>query len=155
MTAADSSTAGQAPIAIATTCESTNATSPAAVSSTVTRRSPRCIQILMQTSPQAASTKPPSGREPVATATPYPATKPNAAIGALGTRSDTGGLSGIADESLPFPAKDDRGMNERFSFPPGELRRRTMRGVMITGGWPWWRRSLLAQLWSLRARRLA
>jgi hypothetical protein len=41
----------------------------------------------MQVNPQPASTIPPSGREPVATATANPAIRPAAAIGAVATRS--------------------------------------------------------------------
>ena len=43
----------------------------------------------MQVTPQTASTTPPSGREPLATATPNPASSPTAAIGAVRTRSNT------------------------------------------------------------------
>ena len=54
---------------------------------TVTRVPSRRAHTAMQASPQAARTTPPSGREPVPTATPKPAMRPAAATGAVGTRS--------------------------------------------------------------------
>lgn len=84
-----SRTAGQAPIARANTCETANAPRPTADSKTVVRRPSRRAQTARQTSPNRASTTPPSGRDPLPTATPYPAISPVAATGAVGRRSST------------------------------------------------------------------
>ena len=65
-----STTAGQAPITSATRCESANADSPTMVNVIAVRHPSRRAQVAMQTAPQSARKTPPSGREPVATATP-------------------------------------------------------------------------------------
>jgi hypothetical protein len=54
----------------ATTCESANAASPTTVNVIAVPRPSRRAQIAMQTPPQSARKAPPSGREPVASATP-------------------------------------------------------------------------------------
>ncbi len=97
VTAETTITDGHAPITRPSRCEAAKAISPVAVSVAVTRVPSRRAHTAMQASPQAARTTPPSGREPVPTATPNPATSPAAAIGAVGTRSrrsaSRGGLS--------------------------------------------------------------
>src|SRR5580693_5357407 len=49
----------------------------------------------MQVRPKTAITAPPSGREPVPTATPKPATKPAKASRDVGARSITGSVLGV------------------------------------------------------------
>lgn len=63
-----------------------NATRPATVSSAAVRRPSRRSQTATHESPNTASTTPPSGREPVATATAKPAIRPAGATTAVGTR---------------------------------------------------------------------
>src|ERR1019366_809712 len=107
--AATSSTDGQAPISSPRPCDAANANRPAAVSWAAVRRPSRRSQIAMQVSPQPASTTPPSGREPVATATPKPPIRPAAAIGAvaiciiarLSMRRASGAPMSEADEGSP------------------------------------------------------
>lgn len=67
----------------------------------------RWRQIPMQASPKAARTTPPSGREPVATATAKPPSRPAAASGAVGRRQIIEGMLavrsmvGSVEEGLP------------------------------------------------------
>jgi hypothetical protein len=69
VTAETLSTAGQAPICGASTCEATNAARPTPVSAAAVRGPSRLVQMRAQHSPPAASTTPPRGREPVPAAT--------------------------------------------------------------------------------------
>lgn len=77
--------------------------SPAAV-----RRPSRADQAATQASPHPASTTPPSGREPLATATPKPAISPPAAIGAVGT---------VASQSDPRVERLDMGKDYGGATP--------------------------------------
>ena len=63
------STEGQAPICGASTCESTNAAVPTEPSTSAVRLPSRRSHSRMHHRPPAASTTPPSGRDPVEAAT--------------------------------------------------------------------------------------
>jgi hypothetical protein len=85
VTAETASTEGQAPIARASTCETTNAVKATAVSSTAVRGPWRSVHARMHHTPPASITTPPSGLDPLATATPKPTISEPAATGAVGT----------------------------------------------------------------------